>query len=149
MSMDTMTMKAPVSNARASTDTRHRIAIPNSRPRRIRLVGLGKGGKAILDALDTGSLQDVRVVQATNIAEAQVLLADAEMIFAVACSGDDLGLAAAVKHVARTLSVMITGILIETAAAQPELPVLRAASDMLIVSSDVNYVADMLEQLGA
>ena len=71
------------------------------------------------------------------------------MIFAVACSGDDLGLAAEVKKIARGLNVMITGILIESTAAQPELPVLRAASDMLIVSSDLHYVEDMLEQLGA
>ncbi len=50
---------------------------------------------------------------------------------------------------ARAANVMITGILVQSGAAQAELPVLRAASDMLIVATDASYVSDMLEQLGA
>ncbi len=50
---------------------------------------------------------------------------------------------------ARAANVMITGILVQSGATQVELPVLRAASDMLIVATDASYVSDMLEQLGA
>ena len=65
------------------------------------------------------------------------------------CSGDDLALAPEIKLIARAANVMITGILVQSGAAQAELPVLRAASDMLIVVTDASYVSDMLEQLGA
>ena len=67
----------------------------------------------------------------------------------VTCSGDDLALAPEIKLIARAANVMITGILVQSGAAQAELPVLRAASDMLIVATDASYVSDMQEQLGA
>jgi hypothetical protein len=139
----------PQSNARAASDTRHRIAAANSQPRRIKLVGLGSGGAAIVTSIDTASLRDVRIVIPGDGAAALSELADAEMIFVVTCSSDDLALAPEIKLIARAADVMITGILVQSGVAQAELPVLRAASDMLIVVTDASYVSDMLEQLGA
>ena len=124
----------PLSNARAASDTRHRIAAANSQPRRIKLVGLGSGGAAIVTSIDTASLRDVRIVIPDGGAAALSELADAEMIFVVTCSSDDLALAPGIKLIARAANVMITGILVQSGAAQTELPVLRAASDMLIVA---------------
>jgi hypothetical protein len=133
-----------VSSARASSDTQHRIAVANSQPRRIKLVGLGDGGRAIVGALDLALLRDVAV---TGSSPAE--LAGAEMIVTVACAGDDLSAAAGILQLARAANVMVTGILLEQGDTHAELPKLRAASDILIIARDASYVSDMLAQLGA
>lgn len=142
-----------ISNARAASDTRHRIATANSQPRRIKLVGLGLGGARIVAGIDCASLRDVQIVIPGPAGAGLAELAGAEMIFLVACSGDDLACAPLVKQIARAANVMITAILVQSGtdqdAAKAGLPVLRAASDMLIVATDAGYVADMLAQLGA
>ena len=134
----------PVSNVRASSDTQHRIEVPNSQPRRIRLVGLGDGGRAIVDKLELALLQDVEVVGFDPAA-----LAGAEMIVTVACAGDDLAAAPGILRLAREANVMVTGILLDQGDTRDALPKLRAASDILIIARDANYVSDMLVQLGA
>lgn len=139
----------PISSARAASDTRHRIKAANSQPRRIKLVGLGRGGAAVVGAIDSAGMRAVQHVIAHQDSALEAQLAGAEMIFMVACSGDDLGLAPQVKQIARDAKVLITGILVQSGPAQAELPVLRAASDMLVVVTDPAYVSDMLEQLGA
>lgn len=139
----------PISSARAASDTRHRIKAANSQPRRIKLVGLGRGGAAVVGAIDSAGMRAVQPVIAHQGGALEAQLAGAEMIFMVACSGDDLGLAPQVKQIARDAKVLITGILVQSGPAQAELPVLRAASDMLVVVTDPAYVSDMLEQLGA
>lgn len=138
----------PPSNARAASDTRHRIAVPNSQPRRIKLIGLGKGGGAIVGALDLAALRNVQPVMADGAAD-PLQLAGAEMIFMVACAGDDLAAAPQIQQLARAASVMVTGILLDQGDTHAELPKLRAASDILIIARDASYVADMLAQLGA
>jgi cell division GTPase FtsZ len=78
-------------------------------------------------------------------------LAGADMIFVIACAGDDLGLAPLIRQIARKSNVLVTGIFIQhnhEPAAQASLAVLRPASDMLVVASDESYVADMLVELG-
>jgi hypothetical protein len=45
--------------------------------------------------------------------------------------------------------VLVTAILLDSGDTHAELPVLRAAADMLIVARDASYVPDMLAQLGA
>lgn len=134
----------PVSTARASTDTSHRIKVPNSQPRRIKLVGLGVGGRAIVEALDLSLLRDVDVASADP-----ATLAGAEMIATVACAGDDLSDAAGILRLARAANIMVTGILLDQGDTHAELPTLRAASDILIIARDASYVSDMLAQLGA
>lgn len=138
----------PLSNARAASDTRHRIAVANSLPRRIKLIGLGEGGAALVGALELAVLREVQVV-AVGAGADPGQFADAEMVVMVACTGDDIGAAPEVKQLARAANVMVTGILVDRGGSHAELPVLRAASDMLIICSDTSYIADMLAQLGA
>ena len=138
-----------VSSARAASDTRHRIDAANSQPRRIKLVGLQHSGARLVREIDTSNMRAVQVLTPESSAIALPELSGAEMIFMVACSGDDLTLAPLIKQIARKESVMVTGILVQSNSAQAELQVLRAASDMLIVAIDSSYVTDMLAQLGA
>jgi hypothetical protein len=138
----------PVSNARASSDTRHRMQVANSAPRSIKLIGLGRGGAAVIDGLDRALLHRVDVVAITGGLD-PARLENAEMIFMVACPGDDVSAAQAIKAWARAAHVATTGILLDDGGLHAELPLLRAASDMLIVAADPGYVSDMLVQLGA
>ena len=137
-----------VSSARAGSDTRHRIAAPNSQPRDIKLVGLGQGGAALAAALDLESLRTVEVMPAYGAID-PARFAGAEMIFVIACAGDDLTAAPHIQRVAREARVMVTAILLDRGDTHAELPVLRATSDMLVVARDASYVTDMLVQLGA
>lgn len=147
----------PLSNARANSDTRNRINAPNSRPRHIKLVGLHNGGARLVSALP---IERWRNVQALSLAEADSPLAqapsaldDAEMIFIVACSGDDLSCAPRIREAAQRRGIITTGILVAGAIVtdeqHAELRALRAASDMLVIASDESYVPDMLTELGA
>jgi len=142
-----------ISSARAATDTRHRIKEANSQPRRIKLIGLASGGAGIVQALNLDTLREVQPIVDDGSAEVLQQLDGAEMIFVVACNGDDMARAPEIKQIARAANVMITGILVQNAdgpdTAKTDLPILRAASDMLIVASDPSYVTDMLAQLGA
>jgi cell division GTPase FtsZ len=137
-----------ISSARASSDTRHRIAAPNSQPRNIKLVGLGQGGAALAAGLDLERLRTVEVMAARSAID-PARFAGAEMIFVVACAGDDLAAAPHIRRVARDAGVMVTAILLDGGDTHAELALLRAASDMLVVARDASYVADMLVQLGA
>ena len=137
-----------MSSARAHSDTRHRITAPNSTPRNIKLVGLGQGGAALTAALDLDRLDTVDVLPAFGAID-PARLAGAEMIFVIACAGDDLAMAPHIKSLARASRVMVTAILLDRGDTHAELPVLRANADMLVVARDGSYVPDMLAQLGA
>jgi pyrimidine operon attenuation protein/uracil phosphoribosyltransferase len=137
-----------ISSARACSDTRHRIAAPNSQPRNIKLVGLGRGGAALAAALDLEHLRTVDVLPVHGAID-PARFTGAEMLFMIACAGDDLAAAPAIKRVAREAGVLVTAILIDRGDTHAALPVLRAASDMLVVARDASYVPDMLTQLGA
>ena len=137
-----------ISSARANSDIQHRIAAPNSQPRNIKLVGLGQGGAALAAALDLSHLRTVDVIPAYGTIE-PARFAGAEMIFMIACAGDDLTAAQHLKRIAREAGVMVTAILLDRDDIHAELPLLRAASDMLVVARDASYVPDMLVQLGA
>jgi cell division GTPase FtsZ len=147
-----------ISNARAASDTRHRINYPNSRRRIIKLAGIGQGGARIVSKIGAMGLKDVHTVVpdrssvATAASELQ-MLNGADMIFVVACAGDDLALAPLIKQIGRLDGVLVTGILIQRLvpkhSVHTRLEVLRAASDMLVIASDDSYVSDMLTELGA
>lgn len=159
------------SNSRAATDTRHRIQQPNSRPRFIKVVGIGAGGAGTVKKLNGLALRNVQPLTAPggprlSGSPEQLLeairsqgvdlgqsLKGADEIFIVAHVDDDAGLAPVIKHIGRQAKVLITGILIQDRTQENKcagtLEVLRAASDMLIVASDDGYVVDMLEELGA
>jgi hypothetical protein len=114
----------------------------------MKLVGLGHGGAALAAALDLERLSTVEVLPAHGGLDPE-RLKGAEMIFMIACAGDDLALAPEVKRLAREANVLVTAILLDSGDTHAELPVLRAAADMLIVARDASYVTDMLAQLGA
>ncbi len=137
-------MHTVISSARASSTTEHRIDVPNSQPRRIKLVGLGDGGRGIVGALDLALLRGVQLAEASPDA-----LAGAEMIVTVACAGDDVAAAPGILRLAREANIMVTAILLDQGDTGAALPILRAASDMLIVARDASYVSEMLLQLGA
>jgi cell division GTPase FtsZ len=160
-----------ISNSRAASDTRHRIQQPNSRPRLIKVVGIGAGGAGTVKKLNGLTLRNVQPVIAPGACRSSGLpeqlleairsqgvdldqsLKGADEIFIVAHADDDVGLAPVIRHIGRQANVMITGILFQSRAQDAKsagtLEVLRAASDMLIVASDDGYLIDMLEELGA
>ena len=147
-----------------------RIQAPNSRPRSIALVGLGRGGAAIaqgLSANDLGAV-DVKVFAAPPPLAEDALagiksngeglhraLRDADMIFVVACRGDDASLVSVVSRIARERNAQVTAIYIvalEDARREEEddnLRLLRAGVHMLVVASDESYVAAMVAALGS
>jgi cell division GTPase FtsZ len=145
-------------NMHPSSDTRHRIATPNSHPRQIKLVGLGSGGAQVTTAIGVMNLHRVQAIPVPDggpVAAAELLksLCGADMIFVVACAGDEVQLAVPVKQFGREHGVQVTSILIQSrqamAMAPARLAQLRAASDMLVIASDESYVVDMLVELGA
>lgn len=143
--------------AAAASEVRHRIKLPNSRRRLIKLVGVGAGGARVACAAEGRALQEVSVAAADpgNAAAMVALLesfAEADMVVVVACAGDDLGAAQMIRQAARVAGVMVTGIFIQQGhapTAQENLAILRPSCDMLVIASDPAYVADMLVELGA
>lgn len=160
----------------AAADTRYRINYPNSRPRALKLIGLGDGGTKIARRVSDHKFQHVQVLNPENpppstranatspsgmfqaiAAEGHRLretLEKADMIFMVATPADDLGVAAEIGQLGRQRNILITGVLVAPAAtmtadAGHALELLRAATDMLVIVSDASYVIEMLTELGA
>jgi hypothetical protein len=79
-------------------------------------------------------------------------LTRADMIFLVACRGDDVGLAPVVASIAHSRNHPVTGLYIvppEGIAGDDEtLRTLRASVEMLVVVSDESYVPAMIAALG-
>jgi cell division GTPase FtsZ len=97
----------------------------------------------------SGVLQAI-AAENNDIAKA---LQGANMVFLIASSGDDVSFAPVIRGIVRRMGVLVTGIMIQKgaahgAAAEPGLDILRAASDMLVISSDESYVTEMLGALG-
>jgi hypothetical protein len=148
-----------------------RIQEPNSRRRTIALIGLGVGGAVMarnVAKTDLGPI-DVHVV-ANPRAPAEDALAkiksngddlhralkDADMVFIVACRGDDVGLAPVVSRLAHSRNAPVTAIYLVPLPADPGAPAiedstlktLRADVEMLVIASDESYVAAMVAALG-
>lgn len=144
-----------------------RIQAPNSQPRSIAIVGLGEGGAAIARGIDREGLQHLEVhVLSKSAAGGDAVaaikagggdlhrdLVAADMIFIVACRGDDVSLAPVVSGIARGRSHSVTALYIvapERVAADDEtLRTLRTAAEMLVVVSDESYVGAMIAALGS
>lgn len=145
-----------------------RIQDPNSRKRSIALVGLGAGGAAIAESLakqDLGGL-DVRVALAPRPPSPDAIarikndgdemhraVRDADMIFIVACRGDDASLAPVVSRIAHGHSAPVTAIYLVPAGGKPAiddptLKTLRTGAEMMVIASDQSYVAAMVAALG-
>lgn len=142
-----------------------RIQAPNSQPRSIALVGLGKGGAAIARRLASEGLPNVDVHVLAKSAQGGDQLAAikagggdlqrdlqaADMIFLVACHGDDVGLAPVVSSIAHSRNHSVTALYIvapdELGPDDPNLKTLRSVAEMLVVVSDESYVAAMIGAL--
>ena len=103
-----------------------RIQDPNSKPRSIALVGIGEGGAAIARNIKDEDLAQLDVhVFAKSASGGDALaaikagggdlqrdLTDADMIFIVACQGDDVGLAPVVSGIAHSRNHPVTALYI-------------------------------------
>ena len=155
-----------VSESRAAGDTRHRVSYPNSRPRAIKLVGLGEGGRRIAEAIAGRGLAHVEAIAApagsTDMQQATIdedsaigrAIRGADMVFLVAQDGDNVTFAPAIGQMAHGRGVLVTGMLIQARDAGSHVPDstlsrLRSASDMLVMVTDADYVVEMLGALGA
>jgi len=144
-----------------------RIQDANSKPRSIAVVGLGTGGAEVARALGSEGLDRLEVhVLAKHAAggdavaaikagggELQRGLMAADMIFLVACRGDDVGLAPVVAGIAHSRNHPVTGLYIVPPEAlegdDETLRTLRASVEMLVVVSDPSYVPAMIAALGS
>jgi cell division GTPase FtsZ len=146
-----------------------RIQAANSRPRTIALVGLGDGGAAIARNLSAQGLANLDVHVLTKSAsggdsvaaikagggDLQRDLTGADMIFMVACRGDDVGLAPVVSGIAHSRNHPVTALYIVppeadlTASEDETLRTLRAGVEMLVIVSDESYVPAMIAALGS
>ncbi|HEX4332060.1 MAG TPA: hypothetical protein VH040_07975 [Usitatibacter sp.] len=145
-----------------------RIQEPNSRPRSIALVGLGGGGAAVARRVAGEHHPNLEVhVLAKSAAGSEALaaiqagggdlqrdLSNADMIFMVACRGDDVGLAPVVSGIARARNHPVTALYLvppegPSASEDDTLRTLRASVEMLVVMSDESYVPAMVAALGS
>lgn len=145
-----------------------RIQAPNSKPRSIALVGLGEGGAAVARRLSgerqpnlevhvlakSGSGGDALAAIQAGGGDLQRDLASADMIFIVACRGDDVGLAPVVSGIAHSRKHPVTALYIVPPDADGHgeedetLKTLRIGVEMLVVVSDETYVTAMIAALG-
>jgi cell division GTPase FtsZ len=160
-------MNARAQGARPAFGLPGRIQDANSKPRSIAVVGLGSGGAQIARTLTGEGLAHLDVhVLAKHSAGADAVaaikagggdlqrdLTAADMIFLVACHGDDVGLAPVVASIAHNRNHPVTGLYIvppETLAGDDEtLKTLRSSVEMLVVVSDQSYVPAMIAALGS
>jgi cell division GTPase FtsZ len=165
-----MSADATLGKARPEFGLPGRIQAANSRPRSIAMVGLGEGGAAVAQRMKSegvGSLQ-VRVFASPRAPAADALatiksdgddlhraLQEADMIFVVACRGDEVGLTPVVARIARDRGVQVTAIYLVPSTAQASaeedetLRTLRSGVHMLVVATDETYVAAMIAALGS
>ena len=145
-----------------------RIQTPNSKPRTIALVGLGEGGAVVARRVAGERPANLEVhVLSKSAAGGDTLaaiqagggdlqrdLASADMIFIVACRGDDVGLATVVSSIAHSRKHPVTALYIVPAEAfapggeDATLKTLRTCVEMLVVVSDESYVMAMIAALG-
>ena len=160
-------MSAAVQGALPAFGLPGRIQDPNSTPRSIAVVGLGTGGAQIARTLSSEGIAHLDVhVLAKQAAGADPLgaikalggdlqrdLTRADMIFLVACGGDDVGLAPVVAGIARSRNHPVTGLYIVSpealAGEDAALKTLRSSVEMLVVVSDESYVPAMIAALGS
>ncbi|MBC8022927.1 MAG: hypothetical protein H7Y14_07395 [Burkholderiales bacterium] len=161
-------MSALLGRARPAFGLPGRIQAANSRPRSIALVGLGDGGAAIARSISSENQPNLEVhVLAKSASGGDALaaiqagggdlqrdLSSADMIFIVACRGDDVGLAPVVSGIAHSRKHPVTALYIVPADADgagredETLKILRGAVEMLVVVSDETYVMAMIAALG-
>ena len=159
-------MNAVANQERPAFGLPGRIQAANSRPRSIALIGLGDGGAAVarriaqagnanleVHVLAKSQSGDVAAIQAGG-GDLQRDLVGADMIFIVACRGDDVGMAPVVSRIAHTRNHPVTALYLVPPEGvgdeeDPTLRTLRADVEMLVVVSDESYVPAMISALTA
>lgn len=160
-------MKAPIAVNPPAFGLPGRIQAPNSQPRSIAIVGLGDGGAAVARGINREGLAHLDVhVLAKSASGGDAIAAikagggdlhrdlmSADMIFIVACRGDDVGLAPVVSGIAHQRCHSVTALYIvaphQLGADDETLKTLRSAAEMLVVVSDESYVGAMIAALGS
>ena len=161
-------MSTAAARSRPTFGLAGRIQTPNSKPRTLALVGLGEGGAAVARRIagerpanlevhvlskSTAGGDAVAAIQAGG-GDLQRDLSSADMIFIVACRGDDVGLAPVVSSIAHNRKHPVTALYIVPADAlapageDETLKTLRAVVEMLVVVTDESYVTAMIAALG-
>ena len=159
-------MSATSERPRAAFGLPGRIQAANSRPRSIALVGLGEGGAAIARRIGGERAPNLEVHVLTKSVSGDALaaiqagggdlqrdLAGADMIFIVACRGDDVGLAPVVSGIAHSRKHPVTALYVVPPGADGHgeedetLKTLRGGVEMLVVVSDETYVTAMIAAL--
>ncbi|MEO7743148.1 MAG: hypothetical protein ABIR98_09445 [Usitatibacter sp.] len=159
-------MSAPAAGQRPAFGLPGRIQAPNSQPRSIAIVGLGDGGSAIARGIAREGLAHLDVhVLAKSASGGDAIAAikagggdlhrdllGADMIFVVACRGDDVSLAPVVSGIAHGRNHSVTALYIvapdQLSGDDAALKTLRSAVEMLVVVSDESYVGAMIAALG-
>ncbi len=162
-------MTATLDRKRFAFGTPGRIQGPNSKPRSIALVGIGEGGAAIARNMEDEELAQLDVhVFARSSTRGDALaaiqagggdlrrnLTDSDMIFMVACQGDDVGLAPVVSGIAHSrghpvtaLYIVPQGVDFRSEAEDETLKTLREGVEVLVIVSDESYVPAMIAALG-
>ena len=163
-----MTAAAPRdgANRRPAFGLPGRIQSPNSKPRTIALVGLGEGGAEIAREVareghphlevhvlaKSASGGDALAAIQAGGGDLQRDLMRADMIFLVACRGDDASLAPVVSRIAHSRNHPVTALYIVPAGESSghddeSLRTLRSGVEMLVVVSDRSYVPAMIHAL--
>ena len=158
-------MTSPVAAGKPAFGLPGRIQAPNSLPRSIAIVGLGDGGAGIARGINREGLGQLDVhVLAKSASGGDAIAAikagggdlhrdlmSADMIFIVACRGDDVSLAPVVSGIAHGRNHSVTALYIiapdQVGADDETLRTLRSAAEMLVVVSDESYVGAMVSAL--
>jgi 3-hydroxyisobutyrate dehydrogenase-like beta-hydroxyacid dehydrogenase len=142
-----------------------RIQAPNSRRRAIAVIGLGRGGTAIAERLRQSGPRGIHVLDATRPEDGDALaairnngnglrraIAESDLVFVAARSGDELAMLPVVQRLAaETRTQLMVLYLVEPGPQRSEdaaaLAQLRRAAHMLVVSSDETYIEAMVAAL--
>jgi hypothetical protein len=142
-------------NARVATNPEHRINAPNASPRIIRLYGLGAGGRTAAHQIATAGFPRVDIIvdfEKSALAARDYPQSDRpfDMLVLAAAVGDDVSFAPSVYEIGVRLGVSVICVFHrheQSLTPEPSLALLRASSDILVITSDPDYLAEMLLRL--
>jgi hypothetical protein len=138
--------------ARVATNPEHRINAPNAKPRVIKLYGIGAGGGVAAREIAEAGLPRVDVaIGSKNFVLAAPEYTRSECPFDIivltARAGDDLSFAPAIYDAGVRLSVSVISVFFQderSSTSEQGLALLRASSDILVITSNQDYLAEML-----
>ena len=160
----------PTESARMSTarEARFRIDQPNSRPRATRIIALDRASANAMMALDEAATSGARFLvclDAEGRSDAALVgrdgskvrvadaLAGADAVVLVATAGESADAALWIGPECVARRIMTTGVILASPGSEADCSValknLRRYAAMLVVTTDVEYLADMLHALRA